>query len=217
LQKHVARECGIVPARKRFCDAFSWLAGLCPCLGRLDRASIHRDLNGGIIAMRRILVLSLAAFALASCGKSDQKTVVVNDKGDKVTISTSGQQFSMKSEDGKTSVTVNTGGVAAGDLKLPAFVALYPGAKVVSNVNGAGADNTGGMVSFETSAAPADVIAFYKQNTAGAGLKEKMAMTQADMSMFTAASDDSKKTVAVTASPGDSGKGTRAQVTWSGG
>lgn len=167
--------------------------------------------------MRRILVLSVAVLALASCGKSDEKTVVVNAKGDKVTVSGNGQQFSMKSDDGKTSVTVNSGGVSAGDLKLPAFVALFPGAKVTSNVNGAGDDNVGGMISFETAAAPADVIAFYKQNTAGAGLKEKMSMTQADMTMFTASSDDSKRTVAVTASPGDAGKGTRAQVTWSGG
>jgi hypothetical protein len=180
------------------------------------RASIHLELKG-IIAMRRVLVFSFVALALASCGKSNEKTVVVNDKGDKVTVSSSGQQFSMKSEDGKTSMTVNTDGVSTGDLKLPAFVALFPGAKVISNVNGAGTDNSGGMISFETSAAPADVIAFYKQNTAGAGLKEKMSMTQVDMTMFTAQSDDDKRTVAVTASPGDSGKGTRAQVTWSGG
>lgn len=165
--------------------------------------------------MRRIAVFAIAALVLASCGKSDEKTVVVNDKGDKLNVSASGNRMSMQSGDGKTSITIDSNGVT-GDLKMPAFVTLFPGAKVTATVNGMGTDSNGGTVTFETSAAAGDVIAFYKKNSESAGLKEKMSMNQGGVSMFTASSDDSKRNLEVVASAGQSASGTHAQVTWTG-
>jgi hypothetical protein len=164
--------------------------------------------------MRRIAVFAVAALVLASCGKPEEKTVVVNDKGDKVAVSANGNHMSMQSGDGKTSITIDSNGVT--DLKMPAFVTLFPGAKVTATVNGMGTDNTGGTVTFETSAAAADVIAFYKKDSEGAGLKEKMSMNQGGVSMFTSSSDDNKRNLEVVASAGQSAGGTHAQVTWTG-
>ncbi len=166
--------------------------------------------------MRRIAVFAFAALALASCGKSDEKTVVVNDKGDKVTVSGNGQQFSVKSDDGKTTVNVNTSGVTS-DLHLPAYVSVFPGAKVVSSANGMGTNGNGGMVLIETNAAPADVVAFYKKQGAAAGLTEKMSMTQQSATVLAYGTDDGKRSLEVTVNPGDNGAGSRAQVIWSGG
>jgi hypothetical protein len=58
------------------------------------------------------------------------------------------------------------------------------------------------------------VIAFYKNNAASAGLREKTSITQASMLLFTTSSDDNRRNIEVAANPGDSGNGTRAQVTW---
>ena len=116
---------------------------------------------------------------------------------------------------GDSKSSAESDGVPA-DFKLPDYVALYPGAKVISTVNGIGPENNGGMMTFETGAAPSDVIDFYKNNAASAGLKEKESTTQASMLLFTAGSDDNTRKIDVAANPGDSGNGTRAQVTWNG-
>ena len=167
--------------------------------------------------MRRIAVFAIAALVLASCGKSDEKTIVVNDKGDKLNVSASGNRMSMQSGDGKTSITIDSNGVT-GDLKMPAFVTLFPGAKVTATVNGMGTDNTGGTVTFETSAAAPERHRFLQEETAKAPVSKRRCttMNQGGVAMFTASSDDSKRNLEVVASAGQSASGTHAQVTWTG-
>jgi hypothetical protein len=162
--------------------------------------------------LHRILVLAVAALALASCGKSDDASET-NTQGKYAMAANNNNQDAMGSSDNNTSS--DSEGVPS-DFRLPDFVALFPGAKVISTTNGIGPDNSGGMLTFETGAAPSDVIDFYKNNTASAGLKEKTSTSQASMLVFTAASDDNKRNIEVAANPGDSGNGTRAQVTWIG-
>ena len=140
----------------------------------------------------RIPLLLVAASAMLMSGCDQNKSVTVKDKDGDVTISANGQQFHVHANDGKQSdvtvsgsggnvtvhstdgnatVEVNAAGVNVGG-KLPGFVNIYPGAKVVSTVNGGSTGNGGGTVAFETGAAPADVIGFYKQKASGAGFTQ---------------------------------------------
>src|SRR6185503_3049484 len=103
-------------------------------------------------AMRiSIPVLMLGAtLALAGCDQKNSANVTIKDKDGSVTISANGQQFAMHGHDG---AHVNS--------KLPAFVSIYPGAKVVSTVSGGDGKTGGGTVAFVSNAAPAAVIGFY--------------------------------------------------------
>jgi hypothetical protein len=178
--------------------------------------------------MRAFIPLLASSLLLWSCGQKDNTSVVVKDKNGSVAISANGQQFVMKSGDGKGEVTVNANGqhvvMHAGEggsavsidsggvdvsSKLPAFVSVYPGARVVSLVAG---NAQGGSMTLEAKAAPDAVIGFYKQNAEGAGLKQTLSANDAGNLLYGATL--ANRTVQVLASK-DS-EGTHAQVTWSG-
>ncbi|HEY5047927.1 MAG TPA: hypothetical protein VII49_07920 [Rhizomicrobium sp.] len=162
----------------------------------------------------RAYLIALACLAmLAGCDRQRQEhTVTIPGNGGTMTVSGNGQNFTVKDANGNQSVTVNSGGVAAA--VLPGFVSVFPGAKIDSSVVGVGAKGNGGTVILETSASPADVIAYYKQKSSAAGFGETMNMATGGTTMFTASSKDSKKTVEVVAST--SNGATHAQVIWSG-
>src|SRR5271154_983271 len=115
--------------------------------------------------MRAVFVaLSLSlCVAAAGCGQKIGKgtTVTIPGQNGAVTVSTSGDQMTMKSADGKAMVEINSNGL--GHANLPDYAPLYPGAKVTASISGTGNDGGGAMVAFNVSAAPSDVIAFYKQ------------------------------------------------------
>jgi len=154
-----------------------------------------------------VIALCLGAGLLvAGCGKSDNSGgVTIAGKGGNVTVSGNGAHMTMKSDDGKTTVEVNSNGIA--NVAMPDFAPLYPGATVQSTVSSAG---KGAMVVFNTAAAPADIIAFYKQKSAAAGLAETLNANEGAAMMFVAGKD--KKTVQVVASK--SGSGTQVQLIW---
>ena len=166
--------------------------------------------------MRHLLIAFLATVLLAGCDQKPDKAnhVTISSPNGSVNISGNGEHITMQSDNGKTRVEVNTNGIG-GNVGLPAFVPLYPGAKVISSVHGNDAKSAGGMVAFDSKSTPADVIAFYKQKTAGAGLPQKMDMNQQGTMMFVAS--DEKRTLQVTSAPGDGGAGSHTQLTWSGG
>ncbi|HEY1962107.1 MAG TPA: hypothetical protein VGG69_06805, partial [Rhizomicrobium sp.] len=112
--------------------------------------------------------------------------------------------------DGSSSVDINANGVDVGG-KLPAFVSVFPGAKVVSSATGSDA-NGGGTVVMETNSPPADVIGFYRTKAASAGFKQNLDANDAGSLLYSASSGS--KTVQVLASK--DAEGTHAQVTWSG-
>ena len=174
-----------------------------------------------------ILVLG-AALALAACDQG--KNVTIKDKNGSVVISANGQHVTVHSNDGKdgdvtingngshytvhtsngnSTVEVNTNGVNVSG-RLPAFVNIYPGAKVISSVNGG--NGGGGTVAFETGAAPAAVIGFYKQKATASGFQQNLDANDSGSLIYSATSGT--KTIQVLASKDNSG--THAQVTWSG-
>lgn len=183
--------------------------------------------------MRTIFLMTAAAcLALAGCDQNS-KSNDVSVKGDNgsVTISANGQNFTMKASDGKTAnfrmsgngghftmqasdgkqnVEVNaTGGTSA---RIPDFVAIYPGGKVQSTTVSAGKDGNGGTVSFQTTASPATVIAWYKEKTASEGLSKAIDMDMGGTTMFTAHADGDRKTLQVVAA--SAGGGAQVQVNW---
>ncbi len=99
--------------------------------------------------MKKLTAVALAAIALAACGKPAGKTTQITIPG------ANGQ-------------SVVIGNVAPEN--LPAFVKLYPGAKVTASTT----TPKGGLVTMETNDTPDKVIDFYKQGAAGAGLTVQM-------------------------------------------
>jgi hypothetical protein len=138
-------------------------------------------------------------------------TVHSNDAKDgDVTINGNGSNFTVHSSDGNSTVEVNANGVNVSG-RVPAFVNIYPGAKVMSSVNGGGDKGGGGTMAFETGAAPAEVIGFYKEKAAASGFKQNFEANDAGSLLYSAGSGS--ETIQVLASK-DS-RGTHAQVTWS--
>lgn len=138
-------------------------------------------------------------------------TVQGGDNGGNVTVSGNGSQVTMQADNGKSMVQINTGGVDTHG-KLPGFVAVYPGAKVISSVSGSGGSGAGGTIQLEISATPDRVVEFYKQKTTAAGFQQTLDANDAGSLLYAATSG--KRTVQVL--PSADGTGTHAQVTWSG-
>ena len=158
--------------------------------------------------MRKSLIVLAACLALAACGKSDRdkKEVIVSDGNGAVSVTGNGEHITIKSDDGKTTVNINANGL--GNVKLPDYAPLYPGAKTQGMVTAKNAE--GGTVAFETGASPQQVIDFYKQKSASAGLAEKMNMASGTGATFMAS--DGKKTLQVVAVKRDSGS--HVQIFW---
>ena len=98
----------------------------------------------------------------------------------------------------------------------PQFVALYPGGVVQGEVTaGEAASGEGGIVTFVTAAAPADVVEFYRSRAETSGLSSVMAMTQGDTHAYGARSAQSGDNLSVVASPVDGQ--TNVQLSWSSG
>jgi len=188
--------------------------------------------------MRQALMIATVAVCsvVAACDQNSKtKDVTVKGENGTVTISANGQNFTMKAadnksgnftmsgngshftikaSDGKQNVEINTTGGDA-NAKLPDFVAVYPGGKVKSTTISAGKDGAGGTLSFETSAPPATVIAWYKEKASNEGLSKAIDMNMGPTTMFTANTDSGKKTLQVIAASSGTG-GAQVQVNWSG-
>jgi len=167
--------------------------------------------------MRALSILCVVAVALpaAACGKKEEKNVTVTTPEGNVTMSQSGGKFTVNADNGKSSVTIASNG-AASAASVPAYVSVYPGAKVVSTVVGAGNGNGGGMVVYTTSAAPEDVIAFHKKLAEGAGLAQTATMNMQGTLSYTASDEKTKRTMQVTVTKNGDGA-TQAEAVWSSG
>jgi len=183
---------------------------------------------------KTLLTLAAALPLLAACDQNSKSNdVSVKGQNGTVTISANGQNFTMKAtddknanftmsgngnhftmhaSDGKQSVEINATGGST-NTKLPDFVAIYPGGKVQSTTISSGKDSNGGTMSFQTTASPAAVIAWYKEKAASEGLAKAVDMDMGGTTMFTAHADGEKKTLQVIAA--SSGTGAQVQVNWS--
>lgn len=164
------------------------------------------------------IVLGCTVLLLAGCGQKEDATVGKNAQEassisadgqgkDRLTLSANGQQLTMRAHDGQSVLEVkNDGGVNVTG-KLPGFVNLYPGAKVVSLVSG----NNSGTLKLEMHASPSDVIGFYKQRAEAAGFQQTSNAKGAGNLMY--AAGFAGRTVQVATSP-EAGR-THAVVSWS--
>jgi hypothetical protein len=109
-------------------------------------------------------------------------------------------------------VAALTGGVEGGNdcSKNPSFVAIYTGGtvKICSNAHFDAAHKTSGSVAYTTSAAPADVLAWSKEQAAKAGLPERMAAPG-----MLSVGENGKRTMVVYATA--NGAETKVTVNWS--
>ncbi|HLY07371.1 MAG TPA: hypothetical protein VKR31_16615 [Rhizomicrobium sp.] len=186
--------------------------------------------------MRHVLTIATAAacLALAACDQNSKSNdVTVKGQNGTVTISANGQNFTMKASDdknanfsmsangnhftmkasdGKQNVEINAAGGT--NTKTPDFVAVYPGGKVQTVTVNSGKDGNAGSLSFQTSASPAAVIAWYKEKASNEGLEKAVDMDMGATTMFTAHADSDKKTLQVIAASSGAG-GAQVQVNWS--
>jgi hypothetical protein len=159
--------------------------------------------------MRTIIVTMIAvAVGLVGCGKSSTK--IYSNGKDSVAVSQSGDHMTFTGSNGEKA-EFGSGAAAA---NMPSYLPLYPGAKVTASFAGSGKDGSGGVVTFEAKAAPADIIAFYKPKVTAAGMAQTASMEMGATTTYVAANDASKRSVSVSATK--SSDGTTVQLTWSG-
>ncbi|HEY1614238.1 MAG TPA: hypothetical protein VGF97_11150 [Rhizomicrobium sp.] len=165
----------------------------------------------------RMRFLHLACLlVLAGCDQNhhdqskDAKTVTIEGANGTVTISGNGTHYAVKSSHGSETVEISSNGAVP---SLPGFVPVYPGAKVVSSVVGAGGNGKGGTFVIEAGAPVDAVIGFYKGKMKSQGFSETMSLQSGASTMFSSGSG--KKSIEVVASASEGG--TRAQIVWSGG
>jgi hypothetical protein len=163
-----------------------------------------------------LAALLVPAMALSACGKDSDTNVIRGENGEKVTIETT-------TDDGNTSieatnekgerVVMNTSSEGATwPADAPSFATAYPGAtlttSMASNANG----TTGNVLVFETTDAPAKVIAHYKALATKAGLTEAASITSGAAMMFGASDNATGREFMVQATPAD-GK-TQGSITY---
>ncbi|HWA91373.1 MAG TPA: hypothetical protein VG889_15160 [Rhizomicrobium sp.] len=158
--------------------------------------------------MQKIFVVVAlgAAVTLAACGKKDEKTVY-SDGQNTVSTNESGDHTTITGANGEK---MEFG--AGSSAKMPAFAPAYPGAKVTASFTANTGKGESGSVQLLTSASPADVIAFYKQKTAAAGMAQQAMAEMGTTTIYSAADDKSKQAVSISATKGSDG--TTVQVTW---
>ncbi len=138
--------------------------------------------------------LPLLALALAACGSStDTDTTTLSTGDGSVTITTArdGDTTTMvaKGAGGETVTTSIDPGGSSWPADAPAHAPAYPGAKVTGVMKSVGNGVIGRRLTFETTDAPANVVAFYKSRADKAGLPELATMTNDTMGLYSAGAE----------------------------
>jgi hypothetical protein len=96
--------------------------------------------------------------------------------------------------------------------KMPSWVPTYPGAKAMGNFTAQGDDGSGrgagGVVTFESSDAPAKVAEYYKDKIGSMGMKIISTFDSPDGGMMIAHDEDDKRTLHITVAKGSEGGST---------
>jgi hypothetical protein len=119
----------------------------------------------------RYLILA-PALLLAACGSNDKTVTIKGDDGKDMTMTVGEDDgtTTIKTEDGEAVIRQGVAGA-----KFPAFAPQYPGSLVTASANFSGKDNeSGSMVTQETTDTPDKVMAFYKGKLTEAGMKIAM-------------------------------------------
>jgi hypothetical protein len=122
-------------------------------------------------------------------------------------------RFTAEDENGKTG-SVEIGGGAG---KLPSWVPVYPGVKMESHITASGDDGgragEGGMYTFTSRDDPAQVMAYYQDQSRELGMKVELATATAEGSRITAADEHDDRALTVVVGSG-SGGGASGSVTF---
>jgi hypothetical protein len=109
--------------------------------------------------MKATWIIVSSLLALAACGKSDEKTITLNDETGATATAT------VSTDEGKVNITTNNGKFTMeqnGSAKFNDGAPQYPGSKITSTMISNNDGKVGGMVAMETNDTPANVMAFYK-------------------------------------------------------
>tara|TARA_R110002167_G_scaffold46354_11_gene138430 strand:- start:1905 stop:2426 length:522 start_codon:yes stop_codon:yes gene_type:complete len=120
------------------------------------------------------------------------------------------------------SVTVRTGPALAAPRNMPAFAPIYPGAAILSSMDGIsgsssdGGVQTGGMVSFSTKDDPERVARFYRARLDASNLTERGdANVNGAMILSGTAAEDTGDGVQISIAPSGEGEGSVVTLIYS--
>ena len=197
---------------------------------------------GGVGAFILICILAVAGFAyyflhnpgrviakIITAANPDVEILNIDNAGRRITVrdKRDGKQVTLSFDDvqqgrftlSATDENGKTGRLEIGEGagKLPAWVPVYPGARVESHLSGNASDaesaEEGGMFTLTTSDSPSQVMTFYRQKAEELGMTVNLATATADGGHLTAADADDKRTLNVLVGSG-SGGGSSATVTF---
>lgn len=143
--------------------------------------------------MKQLFAIPAACLLLAGCG-SGSSDVTVNEDGDGTGT------IEIKSENADVNIT-------AGDnakVTLPEGFTLYPGAKVISNVNMTTNGEAHATLTMSSSASPDEIVAFYRRQAEAAGVEIRSEI-KADSALLVSGTSPAGLTFSINAGPGDDG------------
>ncbi|WP_380875385.1 hypothetical protein ACFB49_04430 [Sphingomonas sp. DBB INV C78] len=135
----------------------------------------------------RTTVAIALLLGLAACGEKETASGTVKDDSGTAT-------YKLTEKDGKSTLTVKTADGSAhitsgdGTAALPEGLAPYPGATITSStrITGDTPEKGGSMLSFDTTDAPAQVVAFYRTAAQKAGYLVESEVKAGTMEMLVA-------------------------------
>lgn len=153
--------------------------------------------------------IALAVLTLTACSGADEQ-VYTGPDGEEVRVERGGDgTTTYSSSDGEATITTGDTGAA-----MPAGLPSYPGAQTTGgiNVNTTGRDGGSGQISsFQTSDAPADVIAFYRTALERGGYTIAATMDLGETKMISASRTNGNGGIQITATSAG-GRGTTVSV-----
>lgn len=136
-----------------------------------------------MLRLGKALILGGIHLLIVACGSQQSDTITAADA--------ERAEYRIDEASGETSMTIRTARgeatMRSGEgvpLALPDGFTLYPGSKIISNTVVSQPDGTGAMVLFESTAAPADIIAHFKTHAGEAGYAIELEATMNETMML---------------------------------
>ena len=135
------------------------------------------------------LTIGAAALLLAGCGP-DRSGTFESDSGEtgSYSVDASGEEVTATIETAEGAARVQSGADVPVD--LPQGFSIYPGAEIVTNTVFEQAGSKGALVTMESDAAAAEMIAFYRKQAESAGIEIELNLDTDTMQMIGGKSAD---------------------------
>ena len=137
----------------------------------------------------RLAIAGAAALLLAGCG-SERSGMFETEGGETgaYSVDASGEEITATIKTPEGSATMQSGADVPVD--LPRGFSIYPGAEIVTNTVFEQAGSKGALVTMESDAAAAEMIAFYRKQAEGAGIEIELNLDTDTMQMIGGKSAD---------------------------